>query len=506
MPDPDEKRPKHDERTTERRLVAAAVAVPEGNAPSPDAGGEDFLFHLYRGSELLQDGRAHDAKEELELALTLQPRDSKAMDLLAVAYFRIGLFPRAIQLYEQLRHVSPRDSSLKVNLALCYLRTGKAGAARTELEDVVRASPTHRRAWGYLGLAHERLGDLERALGAFERGGHAGMARRVSETLVSAARFAAVAGDGGELRDVAEAAYEDLDAGAVDFTLAAPSGPQEVESGTWKAVELGEVRLPAVVSSADGWTVPPGPVGRPVALPRIGAPAARNDSRESAPASARGAAALAEIARSSLLMFPRASGVSLHPTGVALVKTMHSDSSAHSFATRLESIRAQSSTVTIDVLQRQTRGKTSGESFGGLGSPMVRASGGGELVVGPRASHALSAFTLHDDTIFVREDVLLGFELSLQFDNQKLALGDGDSIPVVQLRGSGAVLLELMEKMVAVEVLESRSVLVRHEVVLGWTARVAPRAPTLADARGGNESQRGLLSFAGDGSVLLSAR
>ena len=42
-----------------------------------DGSAEDFLFHLYRGSELLQDDRVHEAKQELEQALSLQPRDAK---------------------------------------------------------------------------------------------------------------------------------------------------------------------------------------------------------------------------------------------------------------------------------------------------------------------------------------------------------------------------------------------------------------------------------------------
>src|SRR5437773_10638025 len=91
---------------------------------------EDFLFHLYRGSELLQDNRVHEAKEELEQALHLQPRDAKGQDLLGVVYFRLGLFPRAIAIYEQLRRKNPRDTALLLNLALCYLKTGQPMPAR----------------------------------------------------------------------------------------------------------------------------------------------------------------------------------------------------------------------------------------------------------------------------------------------------------------------------------------------------------------------------------------
>src|SRR5271163_1011400 len=92
-------------------------APPSLGPPAGDAGrdvaNEDFLFHLYRGSELLQDNRVLEAKSELEHALTLQPRDPKGQDLLAVVYFRIGLYPHAIQIYEALLRENPRDHSLR---------------------------------------------------------------------------------------------------------------------------------------------------------------------------------------------------------------------------------------------------------------------------------------------------------------------------------------------------------------------------------------------------------
>ena len=122
---------------------------------------EDFLFHLYRGSELLQDNRVHEAKEELEQALRLQPRDAKGQDLLAVVYFRLGLYPRAIAIYEQLIKLHPDALEPRINLALSYLKTGQPAQARFELEKVVEQSPGHSRAWGYLGLAFQRLGDYE---------------------------------------------------------------------------------------------------------------------------------------------------------------------------------------------------------------------------------------------------------------------------------------------------------------------------------------------------------
>jgi hypothetical protein len=157
-----------------------------GHVASPEDA-EDFLFHLYRGSELLLDNRVHEAKEELEQALKLQPRDAKGQDLLAVVYFRLGLYPRAIEIYEDLFRIFPDDASLAQNLSLCYLKTSQAERARDLLEKVVAAQPAHTRAWSYLGLAHEKLGDYEKAKAAFAHGDQPGMARRMDDLLATSA-------------------------------------------------------------------------------------------------------------------------------------------------------------------------------------------------------------------------------------------------------------------------------------------------------------------------------
>jgi len=169
-----------DDRTTERRLIPATHSTLSSES-TRDVAQEDFLFHLYRGSELLQENRVLEAKEELEFALTMQPSDPKGQDLLGAVYFRLGHYPRAIQIYEALEQGFPNDASIKVNLALSYLKTGQPEAARRTLQDATRLNPEHRRAWGYLGLALQKLGELEQAQVAFERGGHPMMARRVTE-------------------------------------------------------------------------------------------------------------------------------------------------------------------------------------------------------------------------------------------------------------------------------------------------------------------------------------
>ena len=149
--------------------------------PSARFQGEDFLFHLYRGSELLQDNCVAEAKEELERALRMQPLDIEGQGLLGVVYFRLGLYPRAIEIYREIIKACPDEITPKLNLSLCYLKTGQPGEARDLLSDVIHKVPDHRRAWGYLGLSFERLGEYARAQEAFEKAGQPTLARRMQD-------------------------------------------------------------------------------------------------------------------------------------------------------------------------------------------------------------------------------------------------------------------------------------------------------------------------------------
>ena len=147
--------------------------------PPSAALGEEFLFHLYRGSELLKDDQFYEAKSELERALSFQPRDVAGQSLLGIVYFRLGHYPRAIQIYEELIRVRPVEVAPRINLSLCYLKTGQLTSARGLLESLVQEHPDHQRAWGYLGLTYQRLDDFEKASVAFDRAGRSELAARV---------------------------------------------------------------------------------------------------------------------------------------------------------------------------------------------------------------------------------------------------------------------------------------------------------------------------------------
>jgi len=486
---------------------------------------EDFLFHLYRGSELLQENRILEAKEELEFALTMQPLDAKGQDLLGAVYFRLGLYPHAIQIYEALERQFPKDTSIKINLSLTYLKTGQPALARRPLEDTVRLQPDHRRAWGYLGLALQKLGELEQAQNAFERGGHAIMAKRVTERRRQSIPPAPpdspqVPRVEANVREMAEIAFHELDAGELRFALA-EGGPTRPGEGPWVALELGDIsRTNAQPTSPPLFvrttaqavhevaTVPPPP--RAELLPQgPGAsqpmPAALTQVPPSTPG-APGTARKPTLAAPLMVTGPADARVVLLETGVLLARTR--GDAARAFAGRLEALRVVSGAATTRVLHRRTADAESTEVLGGLGSPLVRFSGDGECVLGARAGHRIVLVALDDDLVFIREDRLLGFELRLAYESSRLALEHPDErarppaegAPVVLLRGSGAIALELRGPLASLAAPAGTPLLVRREWVVGWLGTLAARAVPPAEAPGG---QRGLVGFSGEGTVLV---
>ncbi|MEP7119928.1 MAG: tetratricopeptide repeat protein [Byssovorax sp.] len=511
--------------------------------PSRDVAGEDFLFHLYRGSELLQDNRVHDAKAELEQALSLQPSDPKGQDLLGIVYFRLGLYPRAIAIYERLIQLHPEALEPRINLALSYLKTGQPAQARSELERVVELNPAHSRAWGYLGLAFQRLGDYDRAGYAFSAGGHDGMARRLVELSMTAATSLSLrpvppvsaeppdpppAQD--EIRKVAGVAFQELDREAQAFrtddperlpdnaplsrdALGPPPSARAPRSrrgtGTWSAIEPG--REP-IAPPPPRMPVFAGPVTTPFGVEHSAAilnhAQASLTNASAAPAGPPSVPArpqttapkkASELARQNLLVFPRDLRIALHASGLVLVQAVSG------FAVRLEAVRSLSYATGYGTSQllRRTRGRAGDEPLGGATAPISEITGKGEIVLGPANDQRLEAILLEDDPIYLREDALVGFETSVAYENGRLPVGDGEAIGMVQLRGPGTVVAQLPGTATSLEIIDARSTAVRAATVLGWIGRLVPRALLASEAPAG---ARGFVAFAGEGMVLVDGR
>jgi hypothetical protein len=502
-------------------IVAPAIANaitsrPPPLAPPGETDGErseEFLFHLYRGMELLQDNRASEAKDELEQALAREPSDAKAQELLASACFRIGQIPRAIEIYERL----PRDRApaLRVNLAVCYLKAGHTRGAIAELEKVVAEQPNHGRAWDYLGVAYERIGEPDRAREAFERGA-SGLGLRAKIEKDAPPPSGRIARPSSP--DLLRAAL--LENGGAVPRSEDPLIEHIDESATGETTSMGAGHDPPA-SHPPSWRIIADPArGRPPSFPALPVHthgmASLRRARQTMPIGVPESSPPGDITPPRLRFLTREGQVAAPRRGVVLqgglaVARVSPIEEAHegpatgtglgSIAARLEAVRSYTGSLTTEVLERQPKARAGGEPFGGLGTPVVKIAGDGRVVLAPRPSFRLVAFRLDEEPVFVREELLLGFELNLTYENGRLALGEGESTSVVQLRGpGGCAILELMAPLVASPVTAAAPIHLRREAVVGWVGRLVPRALPSTEAPLG---QRGILSFAGEGAVLF---
>ena len=126
------------------------------------------------------------------------------------------------------------------------------------------------------------------------------------------------------------------------------------------------------------------------------------------------------------------------------------------------------------------------------------------VLTDPCADHeanlVVNVCTLRDDVLFLREDTIVLFDLSLSYENGRLPRTDEEPLPMVQLRGSGSVAFDVIERLRTIDVTTARPATIRGQSVVGWMGRILPRAIPVAEAPAG---QRGLLSFAGDGMIFM---
>jgi hypothetical protein len=454
----------------------------DSRAQGNEVAGEDFLFHLYRGSELLQENRVHEAKEELESALRLQPLDHKGQDLLAVVYFRLGMYPRAIEIFEQLVRAYPEERGPRTNLALCYLKTGQPNLARQLLETTVLVHPDNTRAWGYLGLAYERLGDYDKASEAFNRGGHEGMSRRMGELAGGRSppppSVSSSAPPSEPFHEI-EGDEETLDEVPITQAIRSVTPPPPVSLGAFRSHSA--TPNPAPRASSMPHRIP---ASSPI--PSIPVP-------DQPPT-------LEAFAREAQVVFPVGPQALVQPSGLVSVTV------GQSFACRPGAVRSltapQNVSPSADPMARSIRGKKQDEPLGGS-SPLVSFSGVSHLLLGPTAGRKLRVFSLQAEMVFLREELLIGFDENLSYENGRLAVGDGEAAPMVQLRGVGAIVVETQGEILALDVGAGQSLTARREVVLGWVGRLVPRALLPSEAPA---SQRGLVLFSGEGLLLIEPR
>ncbi len=440
--------------------------APPGTRGPAAATSEDFLYHLYRGSDMLMQNRVGEAKDELERALAYQPQDAKSQDLLAGVYFRLGVYPRAIEIWERLVAAYPKDVTLRVNLALALFKTGQGDEALTHVNAALRIQPDHERAWGYLGLINWRQGRFEAARDAFLRGGQATMARRMEDVL-SRTKDSERGDDGDtahldhderEVRSAAEEALAQLDDGK-PLPMAVDGGePADRPAGSWRTVEPGEEALPR-----------PAPVARASMAPRP--------------------PPLASVLERWAAYNPEGVSLSVGPRGQLFAK------SVQGIFARAEGVTVVRGRLRTSVVRRRARGRELEVPLGGPARPILRWAGPVEAISVPPEGRTFEALALDGDVLYVVESCLFAFDEGLVYESATLPL-TGEPVAVTQLSGTGTAILCVVGPPQVLTVDEGSEVHVDPARLLGWTGRLFPTPGSGTDATPA-------LALRGDGAVLV---
>lgn len=492
---------------------------------------DEFLHCLYQGGDLLAAGKVMEAKDVLERAFKLQPKNAKGQNLLGLTYFKLGLFDRAAEIYDLLVKDNPVDPTLRVNLGLVYLKTGALQKAIRELETAVELKGDHKKAHNYLGLAYAQAGDSARARECFvaagsdamvekmDRRGDTASPRRpypsgprgapVAEAADLAERSArAVAGEPAPVPVAARApALAKRPALAAPAAEAAPMPAEQKPAAAADAPVLPEVPIivepstparaistgaepglprwgpaePGAPAAAEETSIEAPPEETAVEAPleeQAAVPAARSPAEPTpeawtatapaAPPRPLSVPMLADL--TAALRLPAATpGVTFEVTGEAVVVRVEGE-----VRTRLEGMLGLRGTVKFDPVMKRFRGRATDKSFGEGERRMVKASGHGAVLIAPRG-RVFVPFDLADESAYFREDVVFAIEEPVVFENGRVPSKIAPDLHLVHLSGRGKVLLCLPGALRSAEVRTDSPYTVPMSILAGWHGNVTPK-------------------------------
>lgn len=262
---------------------------------------------------------------------------------------------------------------------------------------------------------------------------------------------------------------------APDDDLARPTAPgwAETPADAPPPVEPSWVAQPLSEFTPDN---PPAPVQPPPSAP----------GRGYTPMEAR---TLVELgASTSDIEQPQAGPFHVGPHGLAV--TVNGE-----MLTRMTNLVAIVGSVTAHPENRRARGRAVDQPFGEGPAQMQRLSGHGvvHLEMGGARFHALD---LNDDSAYLREEHVFGFEETIGFEHGHLS-EDGIKVglDLVHLSGDGRVLLQLGGAMKSLAIPPGSPMMVPLQRLVGWFGRVSPRLTGFAG--------QGAVELTGDGFALL---
>jgi len=124
---------------------------------------------ILRANRLLDEGDVETAFQLLREAVSRQPTNVAALELMAEAALRSGRWQDAEFALKSALSLQPDNLNLQLRLGGVYLAKNDASAARDVFQGLTDRYPHSDRAWAALGLLDARLGNSDRALRELEQ-------------------------------------------------------------------------------------------------------------------------------------------------------------------------------------------------------------------------------------------------------------------------------------------------------------------------------------------------
>jgi hypothetical protein len=124
----------------------------------------DGTPYILRGWVQHLQGKQAESLADLEMAVTLAPEDSAALNRRGVVLQSVKDFKGAAEDFRAVAAREPKDSRSRFNLAMCLMRSKELKAALSAADEAVALDSQNPEYYNLRGAIHDKLGDAPRAL------------------------------------------------------------------------------------------------------------------------------------------------------------------------------------------------------------------------------------------------------------------------------------------------------------------------------------------------------
>jgi tetratricopeptide (TPR) repeat protein len=150
-----------------RDAVQWALYYPPVLGPPPSGLKEetnDPRFHTHRASQFLAVGRVDEAKEDIDKALKLDPKNSDAFALLSIIAVAQNDKAKALDFARQAVAADPKSAAARIALSYAQQASFDLQGALNSLEEAVKLAPDDALAWARLAELQQSFGYLDKSL------------------------------------------------------------------------------------------------------------------------------------------------------------------------------------------------------------------------------------------------------------------------------------------------------------------------------------------------------